>query len=129
MKDSTKPQIVLPKSALTVHIGYVMEYMHEILEKPLVGFIKEFAIYGRALGVNFDHDVQAAMDLIVDERKFIEDPSLPKAQVLDAKWHDWADRLFGRLIKSAIDPHYPNLERRLHEYVDALSLTRAKFLH
>lgn len=128
VNNTSEPRIVLPKGAVNVHFGTVADHLSEKLGKPLESFASEFVVYGRALQTDFGDDMRRAEVLIVMERQFIEAPSAQRAQELDAKWRDWTDQLFQRLIQAAADPRYPNLKRRLQEFVDTLGISRARFL-
>ncbi|MCA9335040.1 hypothetical protein KC953_02755 [Candidatus Saccharibacteria bacterium] len=128
MNDSEKVTIDFSNLAPHLHIGLVMHYMQETLEKPLIGFIKEFSIYGRALRIDFDDDALLAMDLIVRERMFLENPCAESARHLGSLWCEWARQSMDRLRRHAAPRQFPNLECRLDDFVDSLDVARQQFV-
>lgn len=128
MNDTDKPRIILPSNACNVSIRNVSLHMYDRIQQPLEAFMKELAIYSRALGIDFGDDFEQALKLITREGAFIDSPSEQKARDLSSDWAAWADSVFLRLQNGAIDPHYPNFKRRLREFVEELDVSRSTFL-
>lgn len=128
MNDTDRPRIILPSNARNVSIRNVSLHMYVRIQQPLEAFMKELAIYSRALVIDFGDDFEQALELITQEGAFIDTPSQQKAQDLSRDWTAWADRVFLRLQNGAIDPHYPNFKRRLRAFVEELDVSRFTFL-